>query len=135
MKLLVPGALALLLVGTVGYFPNFQKAEDTVTPPEANQSEQDVSGAEFILTRIGSEHLCKVRHAPADERAELTLGPDCTLLVPDLAEARIWEERADGTVAFVSQSGETIMEFFAGDGLTYESLRPKTPILSMYRPD
>ncbi|WP_295813335.1 hypothetical protein [uncultured Nitratireductor sp.] len=133
MKLFVPSALVLALVGSFGYLSDADTAKDATGFAVAKAVDEKLAGSELTLVRIGLDGVCKVRRSQTPDRTELDLDERCTQILPSLAEARIWEERADGTVAFVSANGETLVEFFPGDGVSYQSLRPRTPLLSMYR--
>ncbi|MFC5585168.1 hypothetical protein ACFPOD_08595 [Nitratireductor kimnyeongensis] len=132
MKLVASGALALALVGALGYFSEPQVSEMAEALGEQKTAFQEEAVSEFTLMGVGLSGVCRVRHAPGLENTQLDLDGNCARLLPRLAEARIWEEREDGTVAFVSATGEALVEFYPGDGAAYESLRPQTPLLSMY---
>lgn len=131
MKLVVSGALVLALVGSFGYFSD-QGATGNAPGPEPEEA-GPAATSEFILTGIGVNEDCRVRHSPGEGSAQLDLDRSCARILPRLVDARIWEERPDGTVVFVSAAGEALVEFYPGDGAAYESLRPRTPLLSLYR--
>ena len=64
-------------------------------------------------------------------RAKLDLAEECVTLLPRLAEARYWHEDGAGEVTFVAADGQPIVEFFAADGVAYESLRPLSPLVAL----
>lgn len=132
MKLIASGALVFALVGAFGYFSDVRVAEMAAAPGEEMTASQKDTVSEYTLTGVGLNDICRVRHAPGPEKTPLDLDGSCARLMPSLVEARIWEEREDGTVAFVSATGEALVEFYPGDGAAYESLRPGSPLLSMY---
>ncbi|WP_404934509.1 hypothetical protein ABWH97_00325 [Nitratireductor sp. ac15] len=132
MKLIASGALVFALVGAFGYFSDTRVGEMAATTAAPKAAFQDEAVSEFTLTGVGLNGICRVRHSPGLENTRLDLDGSCARLMPSLADARIWEEREDGTVAFVSATGEALVEFYPGDGAAYESLRPQTPLLSMY---
>ncbi|MBN8243922.1 hypothetical protein JF546_12945 [Nitratireductor aquimarinus] len=135
MKLFVSGVLLATLLASGGYFSDAVSARDGSETPLTQDALAGTNASEFTLMRIGFEDVCKLRRADTSGEAQLALDSACAQLVPALAGARVWQERADGTVAFLSASGETLVEFFPGDGVTYESLRPSSPLLSLYRED
>jgi hypothetical protein len=63
--------------------------------------------------------------------AELRLDPQCGALLPELTQAKYWQERDDGSVAFVAADLDEIVSFAAGDGIDYESFKPTLPLLSL----
>lgn len=131
MKLVVSGALVLALVGSVGYFSD-QGATGKALGPTPGEADRATT-SEFTLTGIGVNEVCRVRHSPGEGSTQLHLDRSCARIMPRLVDARIWDERPDGTVVFVSATGEALVEFYPGDGAAYESLRPRTPLLSLYR--
>ncbi|WP_173932796.1 hypothetical protein [Chelativorans sp. Marseille-P2723] len=87
----------------------------------------------YQLQVSGREGSCTVvRHGGANAlRAELDLDHECIALMPRLAEARYWRQDASGGVTFVAADGRPIVEFFAADGVAYESLRPVAPLVAL----
>lgn len=63
--------------------------------------------------------------------AVLNAEPECEALLPGIARARYWRERADGTVEFTGEAGDALAAFSVGDGVDYESFRPRSPLLSL----
>ena len=87
----------------------------------------------FTLHLAGVEKGCALNKGV--ERSggvsEVSVGPKCSGLVPELAEARFWRENADGTVTIADKDGGALIEFAIADGLAYESFRPGAPMVSL----
>lgn len=61
----------------------------------------------------------------------LEIDPSCDALMSGMTRVRQWRERADGSVEFVGEGGDTLAAFGVGDGVDYESFRPRTPLLML----
>lgn len=86
----------------------------------------------FVLQAGGHDDGCVVATTPSDgDRLRLGLSPGCGDLVPGLAGARWWLERADGTVAFATDAGRVVAEFSVADGAALESYAPRQPIMTL----
>lgn len=135
MKVLVSGALALGLLGSTGYL--------SLHPANGSKSAAGPAGADadlsvrahpvFALAKAGVDQGCAVTMGATlpMQRAELELTEACAAMMPALAKARYWQDNSDGTVAFISDEGRAVVEFFAADGVAYESFRPETALLSL----
>jgi len=113
------------------------------TPAAAIDEAPSVKGVEaaallrpdtvFRLENAGGRVKCVVRKGRtlSDGRSELLPGPDCATIFAPLADAVVWSEGEDGTVDFIGRGGRTLVRFALADGAGYESIRPRSKILSL----
>lgn len=87
----------------------------------------------FRLENAGGRVNCVVRKGRtlSDGWSELLPGPDCATIFAPLADAVVWREGEDGTVDFIGRGGRTLVRFALADGAGYESIRPRSKILSL----
>jgi hypothetical protein len=87
----------------------------------------------FRLESAGGQSACVIRKGPAlaGGRFTITPGPRCAAIFQPLGEASIWREGNDRTVDFLGRDGRVLVEFALADGAGYESVRPRSRILSL----
>ena len=87
----------------------------------------------YRLTASGSDDWCAVtRHGLMDGgRSELSLDPACSKILPAMARAKFWQEEADGSVIFTENGIDPIVIFAVGDGVAFESIEPRAPMISL----
>ncbi|WP_163267482.1 hypothetical protein [Chelativorans alearense] len=125
MKSVVAG----LVVMGVGALPFV--AFDREGAAAVDSSMQERPG-HYRLSVAGREGSCGIaKGKAAGGRAEIELAADCILITPHLSQARYWQEGADGDVAFEAADGRIIAEFYAADGVAYESFRPAAPLMAL----
>ena len=61
----------------------------------------------------------------------LTVPADCDLVMPGLSAAHFWKEAGEGTIAFTLDGGEDVALFSVGDGVAYESIQPRRPLMAL----
>lgn len=88
---------------------------------------------QFSLQLAGVDRGCSLSKGVelANGVSQLSVGPLCDKLVPELAQARTWRENADGTVTIADADGGALLEFAVADGLAYESFRAGAPLVSL----
>ncbi|WP_274425930.1 hypothetical protein [Chelativorans sp. YIM 93263] len=129
MKLLLS---LLIVLGTAGAVALVHEGEPEETLTTA--AIEKAKDAEYFQMRIpGRDGSCKlIKRGPVDaSQSQLELGENCSALMPRLAEARYWRERDAGDVTLLADDGRTIVEFFPGDGVAYESYSPETPLIAL----
>jgi len=91
------------------------------------------SGETFRLSSVGGGMSCQIVKGRNQRsgRAPLQVAPNCELLLPGMSRVRFWREKPDGSVDFTGEAGEALATFSAGDGVEYESFRPRTPLLRL----
>jgi hypothetical protein len=87
----------------------------------------------FRLENAGGQMSCIVRKGRIlpGNRSLIEPGPRCAAIFAPLGEATVWREEADGTVDFIGGGGRTLVRFALADGAGYESIRPRSKILSL----
>jgi hypothetical protein len=73
--------------------------------------------------------------APEGAPRPLRLGAGCMPANPQLAGARWWLDRPDGTVALAAADGRILAEFAAGAGAAFESYAPAQPLMTLLADD
>lgn len=96
-------------------------------------SQVEIETETYLLRVVGQEQGCPVvlRHGHEGGFEKLDLAPSCAGLFDRFAEARFWREQADGDILFVADDGRTIAQFFPGDGVAYESVKPALPLMML----
>lgn len=129
MKLALSALIALGAVGAVALVQE-REPEETVTTAAVERAKD----TEHFQMRIpGRDGSCKlIKRGPVDaSQSKLELGENCSALMPRLAEARYWQEKGAGEVTLLADDGRTIVEFFPGDGVAYESYSPESPLIAL----
>jgi hypothetical protein len=87
----------------------------------------------FRLENAGGQMSCIVRKGRtlSAGRSLLLPGPRCAEIFAPLGDAAVWQQRDDGTVDFIGGGGRTLVRFAQADGAGYESVRPRSKILSL----
>lgn len=136
MKMLLSGAAVLGFVAGAGYIA--KGGADGVGAVSSSHA-PPARAATYRLKRAGLGDECTVFKGPGRAGTgggdRLRLVGACSGLAPGLSNARYWRDDADGDVAFVDEAGRPVVEFFAADGVSYESFAPKTPLLLLDRSD
>jgi hypothetical protein len=86
----------------------------------------------FQLQASGDAATCLVEKAAGPgPLVHVIVAPDCDGVMPGLSTIRYWRESADGTVT-LSVDGKTQAVLFApSDGVAYESVEPRTPLMAL----
>jgi hypothetical protein len=127
--LLMIGAAALAAVAATGLRLNSSAsaAADARADPEVER---------FLLQASGNDADCIVERLDAPGPVSRVLvAPACDAMLPGLSALHYWREQADGTV-MLSADGTTPSVIFAqADGVAYESIEPRTPLMSLISRD
>jgi len=126
--LAVMGALS-----AIGAGPSLMHQGAVPVEPVAFHSRMDMDTESYQLRVVGQEQACSVvlRDDFEGGLASLDVAPSCARLFDRLSEAHFWREEADGDILFVADDGRTIAQFFPGDGVAYESLKPVMPLMML----
>lgn len=127
MKSLLSAAAAAAILATAW------SLSDEATLEQSPATAESPSNVLFTLHLAGVEKGCALNKGVelSNGLSEVSVGPKCGGLVPELAQARFWRENADGTVTIADQDGGALIEFAVADGLAYESFRPGAPMVSL----
>lgn len=143
-KMIFAGALsfcALSVMGLSSFFDQQHGHNAAIDPMITSGIPQIVGGAEtgdlirdastapsvdtemFILTGEQNDELCIFERMPLDggTSARVTIDSDCAPLHPDLTRAVHWQERTDGLIDLVDDSGTPVLTFSNTDGASYET--------------
>lgn len=100
-------------------------------------SPQAARGDSFRLVSTWGGTNCSISadHAPEGTPRPLVLAPGCLADTPELAGARYWLDRPDGTFVLSGIDGRVIAEFAAADGAAFESYSPPLPVMTLFSED
>lgn len=103
-----------------------------------NRAEEMVVSAiagprDYSLRRPGRAAECALGRGVSSGQglSMLAPAPACARVHPAMARVRYWSEEADGSVAFLSADGETLIRFAVADGPGYESFEPASAHLML----
>ena len=86
----------------------------------------------FQLQASGDTASCAVeKRAGAGPLLNVIVAQDCDGLLPGLSKMRYWREDGDGTVTLSADGKTALVVFGLADGVAYESLEPRTPLMSL----
>lgn len=124
------GVGALAFVGaTIASSP-----DGALPPAEAARTGSASEIAErFRLVIHGADTGCDVVKggSVSAHKAQLLFGLGCAGELAEIADARFWTERDDGSVAFTAEDGRIAIRFAAGDGHAFESFGEGAPLVSL----
>lgn len=132
MKLVFAAAIGA--IGTLGAMPSLVDRDVPRVETAAVHSGMHVDAASYMLRVVGKDQPCSVvlRDAGhAEKLARLDLAPACAGLFDRLVEAQFWLEDREGDILFVADDGRTVAQFFPGDGVAYESVKPSRPLMML----
>jgi len=95
---------------------------------------QKATDEAYLLHFAGLEASCTIRRLPTLDGgdARLMIGEGCSEAI---GEAALWHDNGDGSVSFVSASGQAVLDFAQGDGAAYETFRAGAPLASLIATD
>jgi hypothetical protein len=86
----------------------------------------------FQLQASGDAATCLVEKAAGPgPLAHVIVAPDCDSVMPGLSTMRYWRESADGTVTLSADGKTALVLFGPSDGVAYESVEPRTPLMAL----
>lgn len=126
-------ALAMISPGSGATSPGRDMEAITGSVPLAGPRE-----VRFQLHSSADAGTCAVTAAAvpdAQDRRTLNVGPGCFDIVGRIGAARWWQDREDGSVAFVGGNGKILAEFAVADGAAFVSYAPRQPIMTLLAAD
>jgi hypothetical protein len=100
--------------------------------PELWSCERPAAVEAFRLQVSGDEVDCTIEKAVGGgPLVGVTVAQDCDGLLPGLSTMRYWRENADGTVTLPADGKTASVVFGPADGVAYEWLKPRTPLMSL----
>ena len=131
MKMVYAGIVAA--IAALAYQQDFFAQDAGIDPVTVSSIKNGLVGGEkFFLVAGGVKSDCVITAVGEGPKKDLTVTPDCSQQLPALAKVKWWIDRDDGSVAFVSSSGDVAAEFAAGDGAALESFAPRKPLLALF---
>lgn len=126
------GAGAIVFAGAA-FMLTGQGAPPDPEPSVAAPHADGQTAPRFRLLKSGAYAGCDVAGGErvSARKVLLKLAPGCVDELPELADARFWMEREDGSVAFVAEDGRVAIRFAAGDGFAYEAFGAGAPLVSL----
>ena len=86
----------------------------------------------FQLQASGDQATCLVEKATGPGPVvNVIVAPDCDSVMPGLSTMRYWREGADGTVTLSADGKTPSVLFGPSDGVAYESVEPRTPLMAL----
>ena len=136
MRIVWAGAAVALaaVAGVPGLFGSAGRIDPDIDPVTVSAIAPARDDDRFYRLQVGGhEGGCVVEASVAvgAEKRHLSIDPACADIVPGLAQARWWLERADGSVAFATDDGRVAAEFAVADGAAFESYAPREPIMTL----
>ena len=124
-------------VVALGYLSNRPDVDMTTTAaivasPAGEEGFRLVSG---LIDEDQDECSLAAGEAPEGAPRPLRLAAGCLPDNPQLADARWWLDRPDGTVALAAADGRILAEFMTGDGAAFESYYPQQPLMTLLADD
>jgi|GEM_PF-1754552 hypothetical protein len=133
----------LVVVGALGALGADTAIRDRETGRGLAPGSDELFAAPLPHTRTyeahvqGQESGCVValRGEPSARGGSLELGPACKKFREVLSsEVRSWLRTDDGDILFLAEDGRPVAQFYPGDGVSYESLRPALPLMALTEP-
>ena len=86
----------------------------------------------FQLQANGEAVGCTVeKTAGAGPLSRVTVAQACDEVLPGLSRVQYWQEAADGTVTWSADGKTAAVVFGLGDGVAYESVEPRMPLMAL----
>jgi hypothetical protein len=86
----------------------------------------------FVLQSTGDLPSCLIEKPRGDAPVvRVQLAPECNRILPGLGQAHYWREKPDGTIELSADGMTPVVIFEVGDGVAYESIAPRRPLMAM----
>ncbi len=132
MSMTKTGAILLIALGVLA--PGSKAAPVAPDMETITGSISAASEARFRLHSSDVDEACVLTAADVPEtedRRALRFGARCPDLGGDLNAARWWQDREDGSIAFMRDDGRIVAEFAIADGAAFVSYAPRQPIMTL----
>jgi hypothetical protein len=130
-------------LGAIAFFGGTMLAAAAVVGVRANapapvvaKSAAEPTVERFVLQASGEERTCTVEKARGSgPTVPVTVAPGCDGLLAGLSRVRYWHEAADGTVDLSIDGRTPVVVFAEADGVAYESIEPRRPLMALLASD
>ena len=86
----------------------------------------------FVLQASGDVPPCLIERPKGEAPVlRVEIAPQCDQVLPGLSHAHFWRERDDGAVELSADGLTPTVTFEVGDGVAYESIEPRTPLMTL----
>ena len=86
----------------------------------------------FVLQSTGDLPSCLIEKPRGEAPViRVAIAPECDEILPGLSRAHYWREKPDGTVELSADGTTPVVTFEVGDGVAYESIEPRRPLMAM----
>lgn len=125
------GGATLVTIASAGIKLNSSAAAATATDALKNPSIE-----RFLLQASGNDATCIVEKAEGvGPMAHMVVAAGCDEMLPGLSRLHYWSEAADGTVTLSADGTTPSVVFAQADGVAYESIEPRAPLMSLLESD
>src|SRR3954468_2985615 len=126
--LVLAACVAAGTVAVVGFHMNSTASAASAAAPVHG----DPGIETFILQATGDLPSCRIeKPRGAAPVVRVALSAECGELLPGLRQAHYWREKPDGTVELSPDGVTPVVIFEVGDGVAYESIAPRRPLMAM----
>jgi hypothetical protein len=92
----------------------------------------DPSLERFVLQATGDLPSCLIEKPKGEAPLiPLKIAPQCDEILPGLSRAHYWREKENGAVELSADGMTPTVTFELGDGVAYESIEPRTPLMTL----
>jgi hypothetical protein len=102
------------------------------TASAAAPAASDPGVERFILQATGDLPPCLIEKPRGEAPViRVELAKECDQILPGLRRAHYWRQMPDGGVELSVDGTTPVVSFEVGDGVAYESIEPRTPLMAM----
>jgi hypothetical protein len=114
-----------------------------ITGLKINSSASAAAGAlqpsnieRFVMQASGDDKTCLVEKTEGEgPLSHVSVASDCDEMLPGLSGLHYWSESSDGTVTLSADGRTPAVVFAQADGVAYESIEPRMPIMALMESD
>jgi hypothetical protein len=85
----------------------------------------------FVLQASGDAPDCSIEKAEGQGLTHVLVSSACDAVLPGLSKLHYWNEKPDGTVELSADGHAATVVFAPSDGVAYESVEPRVPLMSL----
>jgi hypothetical protein len=86
----------------------------------------------FLLQATGNLPACLIEKPKGGAPViRVEMAAQCDQILPGLSQAHYWREKPDGAVELSADGLTPIVTFEVGDGVAYESIEPRLPLMTL----
>lgn len=90
----------------------------------------------FVMQANGDDKTCLLEKTGSEGAlSHISVAPDCDEMLPGLSGLHYWRDSSNGTVALSTDGRTPAVVFAQADGVAYESIEPRLPIIALMESD